>query len=87
MTSVTDALSGVGNLAFDTAPLIYFVNAHPSYVALMRDIIQRVDSGQIAGVSLAITPVEVLTRPKQTGRTDIEDDPLSSRIWVNKKVA
>jgi predicted nucleic acid-binding protein len=73
MTSLVDALSGVGNLAFDTAPLIYFVEGHPDYVAIMRDVIERVDSGRISAFSSVITLVEVLTRPKQTGRSDIED--------------
>lgn len=72
MTRVSDALSGTSNLAFDTAPLIYFVESNPSYVAVMREIFKLVDSGTVAAFTSVITLLEVLVRPKQAGRTDIE---------------
>ncbi|MGH9764292.1 MAG: type II toxin-antitoxin system VapC family toxin [Blastocatellia bacterium] len=73
MTSVENALLGVDKLAFDTAPLIYFVERHPNYLGLMKDILERVDRGEPCAFSSVITLVEVLTRPKQTGDTAIED--------------
>lgn len=58
-----DALSGVTALGIDTAPLIYFVERHASYSDLMRAIVQRIDSGQLAGFSSVVTLTEVLTHP------------------------
>lgn len=40
-----DALGDVGTLGIETAPFIYFVEKHPTYVDRMRAIFQRVDSG------------------------------------------
>jgi predicted nucleic acid-binding protein len=73
LTKLDDALAGVTALAFDTAPFIYFVERHPAYVDLVREIFRRVDAGAIAGYSSAITLTEVLTKPKQTGDAAIAD--------------
>jgi len=45
MSKVDEVLVGVTSLGFDTAPLIYFVERHPAYVDIVREFIQRVDSG------------------------------------------
>ncbi|MGA9997143.1 MAG: type II toxin-antitoxin system VapC family toxin [Pyrinomonadaceae bacterium] len=63
MTKLDDALSGVTRLAFDTSPLIYFVEAHPKYDALVTDIFQRVADGRITGIASVITLSEVLVQP------------------------
>ena len=67
-----NALTGITTLGFDTPPLIYFVERHPTYVDMMRTIIQRVDTGTIAGYSSVVTLTEVLTLPKRLGNTTIE---------------
>lgn len=67
------ALSGVIHLGFDTSPFIYFVERHPRYVDIMRDLIRRVDTGQLTGVSSVVTLTEVLTLPKRTGQQAIEN--------------
>jgi len=66
------ALAGVTSLAFDTAPLVYFIERHPRYVAVVREIIRRVDEGAIAGYRSVVTVTKVLTRPKQHGNILIE---------------
>jgi hypothetical protein len=38
MTKLDDALAGVTRLGFDTAPVIYFVEAHPQYDALVTEV-------------------------------------------------
>jgi hypothetical protein len=37
-----DAFQGVSSLAFDTAPIIYFVEANPAYDNLVANIFNRV---------------------------------------------
>ncbi len=37
-----DALKNISLVAFDTAPIIYFVEANPTYDALVTAIFQRV---------------------------------------------
>ncbi|MCW3056005.1 MAG: hypothetical protein JWN14_5175 [Chthonomonadales bacterium] len=63
MIKVETVLSGIARLAFDTAPIIYFVEANPKYDAVVSDIFQRVDSGAIQGVTSVISLLEVLVIP------------------------
>ncbi|HMF57312.1 MAG TPA: type II toxin-antitoxin system VapC family toxin [Pyrinomonadaceae bacterium] len=71
MTKLDDALSGVTRLAFDTSPVIYFVEAHPKYDALVTDIFQRVADGRIIGVASVITLSEVLVQPIQQNNASL----------------
>ncbi len=49
LTTLDAALSGVTALGFDTSPFIYFIERHPAYVHLVREVFLRVDAGTIAG--------------------------------------
>lgn len=53
-------------------PFIYFIEKHPDYAQLLRELFRRVDAGSVAGVSSIVTLTEVLTKPKQTGNQRIE---------------
>ncbi|MDQ3010043.1 MAG: PIN domain-containing protein [Acidobacteriota bacterium] len=63
MTKLDDALAGVTRLGFDTAPVIYFVEANPKYDALVTEIFQRVTNGALLGTASVITLSEVLVQP------------------------
>ncbi|MEO6590359.1 MAG: PIN domain-containing protein [Pyrinomonadaceae bacterium] len=58
-----DALKNVSVVAFDTAPVIYFVEANPVYDALVIEIFQRIDIGKITGLTSVISLCEVLVHP------------------------
>lgn len=58
-----DALLGVVRLGFDTAPIIYFIEAHPRYEALVSRIFGLVEGGSLSGVTSTITLTEVLVQP------------------------
>ena len=45
-----DALAGIDSLGFDSAPIIYFVEAHPSYDTLVTEIFRRVAAGEMLGL-------------------------------------
>lgn len=72
MMALHDALADVVSIAFDTAPLIYFVERNPLRVDLMRAILQRVDRGELIGYTSTITLTEVLTQPLRTGNTALQ---------------
>jgi predicted nucleic acid-binding protein len=72
IVKLDDALVGVSRLGFDTSPIIYFVERNPQYLDLVRDVIGRVDRGEIEGWSSVVTLTEVLTKPKQSGNAAIE---------------
>lgn len=67
-----DALKGVSRLAFDTSPIIYFVEANPSYDKLVSDIFNRIEASYLEGWTSVITLSEVLVQPIVTGRTDLQ---------------
>jgi predicted nucleic acid-binding protein len=69
-----DALTGVDRLGFDTAPVIYFVEAHPRYDALVTAIFQRIAAGVLRGVTSVITLTEVLIHPLRQGNQHLGDE-------------
>ena len=72
LTKLDDALAGVTALGFDTSPFIYFIERHPKYVDLLREVFRRVDSGAMRGFTSVVTLTEVLTLPKQLHYRTIE---------------
>src|SRR5947209_14883023 len=67
-----DALQGISSLAFDTAPIIYFVEANPSYDKLVTNIFNRVAAGVVEGWTSVISLSEVLVQPIVSGRKDLQ---------------
>ncbi|MCX7992349.1 MAG: type II toxin-antitoxin system VapC family toxin [Fimbriimonadales bacterium] len=74
MSSLDVHLQGVRELGFDTAPFIYFVEQHPRYVDVVREIIRRIDEGQIRGYTSVVALTEVLTLPIRLRRSDLENE-------------
>ncbi len=72
MTKLADALAGVQRLGFDTSPIIYFVEANPLYMALVREVFRQVDVGTLSGYAGIISLSEVLVKPKRLGNTALE---------------
>jgi predicted nucleic acid-binding protein len=69
---ISDALEGVQRLYTETAPLIYYVEENPTYVAKMDAIIEAIEDKPIEAVSSVITLTEVLTRPLRLGNARLE---------------
>jgi predicted nucleic acid-binding protein len=69
---VDEALRGVSRLAFDTAPIIYFVEANPVYDKLVSNIFDRVAAGTLEGWTSVISLSEVLVQPIVSGRNDLQ---------------
>jgi len=73
MNKLAQALTGITKLGIDTSPLIYFIERHPVYLAIMQEIIQQIDAGKIIGYSSVVTLTEVLVHPKQLKQLTIEE--------------
>lgn len=67
MTTLDDALTDTTRLGFDTSPIIYFVEAHPRYGAVVQALFHRLESGSVSAVTSVVTLCEVLTQPIQKG--------------------
>lgn len=69
MITLDAALTNVTRIGLDTAPFIYFVEQHPTYIERVRDVVRRIATGSIVGHTSVITLSEVLTKPLQVGNT------------------
>jgi predicted nucleic acid-binding protein len=71
---VDAALHGLTRLFLDTAPVVYFVERNPAYVAVADDIFQRIDSGLLQGVTSPVTLAECLIMPLRLGLIQAQQD-------------
>ncbi len=54
----------------DTAPIIYFVERHPRYFAVVSPIFERIDDDELSPVVSPITLAECLVHPYRMGHTE-----------------
>jgi predicted nucleic acid-binding protein len=57
----------------DTAPIIYYIEAHPQFGALAKDVVDAFQSGTLMAFSSVITLAEVLPKPVEIGNTALAD--------------
>ncbi|MDZ7266477.1 MAG: PIN domain-containing protein [candidate division KSB1 bacterium] len=74
MIKLDAALVGVKNLGLDTAPVIYFIEKHRKYDALVTEIFQRIDRGALVGITSVVTFTEVLLQPVKKGDTRLQQE-------------
>lgn len=60
-------------VAFDTAPLIYYIEEHPDYLPLADELFTAFDGGVAQAVTSVLTLQEVLVKPLREGRSDLAD--------------
>lgn len=72
--SITDSLQGVNRLFMDTAPVIYFVEQHPQYFSLVREVFEQLRNTPLMGVVSPITLAECLVQPYRLGQTELQQD-------------
>lgn len=58
-------------IALDTAPLIYFIEEHPTYLPILDPFFENFDKGSIRVVTSVITLSEVLVKPLRDGDTQL----------------
>jgi predicted nucleic acid-binding protein len=69
---IEEALGGVKRLFLDTAPVVYFVEQNPEFIARVAPIFARLDL-DIMGVVSAVTLAECLVFPIKRGLKDLEN--------------
>ena len=69
--AIADRLWGKRRAHLDSMTLIYFIERHKTYQALLRPLFERIDGGEIAALSSCITLAEVLVRPIRARRFDL----------------
>lgn len=69
--SFADLLAGKKSIFFDTAPIIYFIEAHPNYGSIMGELLTQIHSNEIKTFTSVITIAEVLPRPISQNREEL----------------
>ncbi|MFW6184641.1 MAG: type II toxin-antitoxin system VapC family toxin [Chloroflexota bacterium] len=58
-------------IALDTAPLIYFIEEHPSYLSIVEPFFTAMDEGLLSVVTSTVTLLEVLVYPIGKGNAEV----------------
>jgi len=58
-------------VAFDTAPLIYYLEEHPDYLGLTDELFEAIDRREVRGLTSVLTLLEVMVKPLREGRDAI----------------
>ncbi len=66
--TLSQELSQLNSIFFDTAPIIYYIEAHPQFGPLTREAVQAFESGNLTAYSSVIALAEVLGKPIQAGK-------------------
>jgi predicted nucleic acid-binding protein len=72
--TIDEALADVTHLFLDTAPVIYFVEQNPHYLALTERVFSRIDEGLVTAVTSPITLSECLVFPYRFNNTTLQAD-------------
>lgn len=65
--TLVDELSQINTIFIDTAPIIYYIEAHPQFGPLAREVVDSFQSGRLSAFSSVITLIEVLPKPIEAG--------------------
>lgn len=57
----------------DTAPFIYFIEKHSTYLKTLRPVFAGINSGEIEAMTSSITLLEVLVHPLKFGDEQLAD--------------
>lgn len=70
-------LDAARHIFLDTAPVIYFVEANPRYLAVVEPIFSRIDAGSLLAASSPVTLAECLVHPLRNGNAALADSFVS----------
>jgi predicted nucleic acid-binding protein len=65
--TLPDVLDQINTIFVDTAPIIYYIEAHPQFGMLAKEIVDSFQSEKLSAFSSVITLAEVLPKPFEAG--------------------
>lgn len=65
--SLSDEIDRINTIFIDTAPVIYYIEAHPQFGPLAREVVNAFRLGKLDALSSVITIAEVLPKPIEAG--------------------
>ena len=63
----SDELAQINTIFIDTAPVIYYIEAHPQFGPLAKEVVSSFQSRNLNAFSSVITLTEVLPKPIENG--------------------
>ena len=73
--TLAEELARVSTIFVDTAPVIYYIEAHPQFGPLAREVVKAFQSARVRAFSSVLTLAEVLAKPVEAG-----DERLARRF-------
>jgi PIN domain len=71
---ITERLQDVARLFLDTAPVVYYVEKNPHYLAKVHVIFAQIDAGTFTAVTSPVTLAECLIAPIRLGLATLQQD-------------
>ena len=65
--TLSDEFTQITTIFIDTAPIIYYIEAHPQFGPLAKEVVDFFQSGRLIAFSSVITLTEVLPKPVEVG--------------------
>ncbi len=65
--TLSEELIRINSIFIDTAPIIYYIEAHPQFGPLAKEVVSAFQSGNLNAYTSVITLAEVLPRPVERG--------------------
>jgi predicted nucleic acid-binding protein len=64
--TLSEELACINSVFIDTAPIIYYLQAHPEFGPLAREVALTIESGSLTAYTSVLTLTEVLIKPIAT---------------------
>lgn len=64
---LSEALGQIKTIFLDTAPVIYFIEAHDQFGPLVKQVVDLMNENRIQAFTSVLTLSEVLAKPVETG--------------------
>lgn len=65
--NLSEVLKQFDSIFLDTAPIIYFIEAHPQYGGVSKTVVESFQSGETRAFTSVLTLTEVMTKPLEKG--------------------
>lgn len=65
--TLSDELDQINTIFIDTAPIIYYIEAHSQFGPLAKEVVNSFQLGKLSAFSSVITLTEVLSKPIEAG--------------------
>lgn len=71
--TISEELQKVSTIFLDTAPIIYFIEAHPRFGSIAKEIVDSFRIGSTSVFTSVVTLAEVLSKPEESANHALAD--------------